>query len=294
MLPLLPRRARWALRTAFFFPLDVIEARRGERPPMVPPRRDDYTGTVRDFIESGDDDVRRLKRFAGLTPTAAVLDVGSGMGRLGRAMTAYLDPAGGTYDGVEIVPRAVRWCQQEITTRYPHVRFHLAEVRNGEYQPDAELSAAEYRFPFPDSHFDLVVLLSVFTHMLSDEVHNYVREIARVLKAGGRCYATFTLLDARALQAMDRDAAERKFRPYEGAAWVVDAKVPELATAYDQEFVEDLFHTAGLEPQVFHGSWAARGATPTPAEIRQDVVLAKRPGEDVANPTLAARYRESP
>jgi SAM-dependent methyltransferase len=279
VLPLLPRRARWALRTAFFFPLDVADARRGERPPMVPLRRDNFTGTVHDFIESGENDVRRMERFAGLTPTAAVLDLGSGMGRLGRAMTAYLDPAQGTYDGVEIVPRAVQWCQREITTRYPNVRFHLAEVRNGEYQPDAKLGADEYRFPFPDNHFDLVVLLSVFTHMLPAEVRNYVREITRVLKTGGRCYATFSLLDAHALQAMDRDAAERKFRPFEGAAWVVDAKVPELATAYDQEFVEDLLRTAGLEPQVFYGSWVAREAIPATAEIRQDVVLAtKRAG----------------
>ena len=50
----------------------------------------------------------------------------------------------------------------------------------------AETKASEYTFPYEDGEFDVVVLTSVFTHMLPDDVAHYLDEIARVLKPGGR------------------------------------------------------------------------------------------------------------
>ena len=59
-----------------------------------------------------------------------------------------------------------------------------ADVR----QMDAE------KLDFPDATFDFVCATSVFTHMLPAGVANYLREIRRVLRPGGRCLATFFVL----------------------------------------------------------------------------------------------------
>ena len=50
-------------------------------------------------------------------------------------------------------------------------------------------------FPCADNSFDLVFLTSVFTHMFAGDVENYLSEISRVLKPGGKCLITWFLLD---------------------------------------------------------------------------------------------------
>ena len=48
------------------------------------------------------------------------------------------------------------------TRKYPNYTFTLADIYNKEYNPAGRLKASEYRFPFDDETFDLVVLGSVF------------------------------------------------------------------------------------------------------------------------------------
>jgi len=68
------------------------------------------------------------------------------------------------------------------------------DVDNPEYNPDGRYKASEYVFEFEDENFDLVFLMSVFTHMLPDDFENYIKEIARMLKPGGRLlFTTFVM-----------------------------------------------------------------------------------------------------
>ena len=67
------------------------------------------------------------------------------------------------------------------------------------YNPTGHYLNSEYRLPFPDGDFGVVFLCSVFTHMLPDGVANYIREISRVLKRGGRCVSSFFLLNQRVI-----------------------------------------------------------------------------------------------
>ena len=85
----------------------------------------------------------------------------------------------GGYDGVEIHPEAVEWCQRAITPLHPTFRFHRADLVSPAYNPHGLVPASEYRFPFPDQSFDFIFLASVFTHMLPDAVEHYLREIGR-------------------------------------------------------------------------------------------------------------------
>jgi ubiquinone/menaquinone biosynthesis C-methylase UbiE len=53
------------------------------------------------------------------------------------------------------------------------------------------MQAAQYPFPFADSSFDFVYLVSVFTHMLPADMEHYLSEISRVLKPAAKCAVSF-------------------------------------------------------------------------------------------------------
>ena len=82
-------------------------------------------------------------------------------------------------------PKGIAWCQENITPKHPNFRFQVADIRNKEYNSGERFAASEYEFPYEDASFDFVLLTSVFTHLLPNEVENYLSEIQRVLAPGG-------------------------------------------------------------------------------------------------------------
>jgi SAM-dependent methyltransferase len=206
-----------------------------------------------------------------------VLDIGCGMGRLAVALTSYLN-AIGSYEGFDIVPRGIKWCNDNIASRYPSFHFTLADVYNKEYHPTGRLEPSEYRFPYADETFDLAVLASVFTHMLPGDTEHYIAEISRVLTKGGRCYASYSLINAESRRAMESGHSSLRFQRYAGPSWVVDVKVPELAVGYDEPYVRDLYERHGLSGQcsVYYGSWSGRPFTGEQSGFSQDIVVATK------------------
>lgn len=277
LLPSLPRPVRWFLRRLYFLPLDLLDHLPGRREAMVPPRGTNFSGSVDDFRSSGLLLVRRLVDLAGLTPESAVLDIGAGWGRLAVGLTSFLDGAG-RYEGVDIVPAAVDWSARNISSRYPRFRFTLADIYNKEYNPKGQINASEYRLPFADGSFDLVVLTSVFTHMLAAEVEHYADEIRRVLRVGGRTYITYNLVDDESLAAMNAGLSTLRLVHHSGPCWVVDPKVPELAVGYDSAYISTLYERHGLagEYTVAYGAWSGRLLPGLPPDHGQDIVVSAR------------------
>jgi SAM-dependent methyltransferase len=236
-----------------------------------------FVGSVDDFESSGELLVRRLADVAGLDPKSCVLDIGCGIGRLAVALTSQLSPEG-QYEGLDIVPSGIEWCTENITARYPNFRFTLADVFNGEYNPGGRIAPTAYRLPYPDATFDLAVLTSVFTHMLPAEKEHYVDEIARVLKPGGRCFATYLLLNSEARRLMDAGLSDTRFKHVIGPCAVVDAKVPELSVGYDEAYVLDVYEQRGLRTVggVYYGTWSGREPTAQGSGLSQDLVLSTR------------------
>jgi SAM-dependent methyltransferase len=277
VLPAIPRPVRWALRKAYLFPADLVEASTGRRGAMVPPPSKMFVGSVDDFESSGELLVRRLIEVAGLTPESCVLDIGCGIGRLAVALTSKLEGKG-RYEGLDIVPSGIEWCTENITSRYPNFRFMLADVANGEYNPSGRTSPTEYRLPYPDATFDLVVLTSVFTHMLTAEHEHYLDEIVRVLKPDGRCFATYLLLNQESRRLMEAGASDTRFKHVIGPCAVVDAKVPELSVGYDENYVREAYEQRGLstENALYYGTWAGREPYARGSGLSQDLVLGIR------------------
>jgi SAM-dependent methyltransferase len=191
----------------------------------------------------------------GLRAEHRVLDIGSGIGNLALALK---DDLAGGYDGLEIHPEAVAWCQRTISPRYPSFRFHRANVASSAYNPDGAEPASAYRFPFADRTFDFILLASVFTHMLPDEVVQYLREIRRVLKPEGTCVSSFFLLNDQTRKSVQEGRSFMRFDVVHpsGVYRLHDASVPAAAVAYEESFVERVHRESHLRiREIRRGQW---------------------------------------
>src|SRR5262249_52132103 len=136
------RRQRY-VRLAF---QDAADQLRGRADPELPSRR------ARDFVGGGD--FRAVgQEFAGyasdladLQPDDRVLEVGSAIGRIPLALTETMGPDG-SYQGLEIVRRGVRWCQTHISASHPNFQSHHANIENGPYNRRGQLAPEDYVFP---------------------------------------------------------------------------------------------------------------------------------------------------
>lgn len=240
-----------------------------------------------DFHKVGRRFVDRFKELCAVQPDERVLDVGCGVGRMAVPLVPYLGDAG-SYEGLDILPEAIEWCSREITTRHPNFRFKLADVRNEKYNPGGAVSAQDYSLPYPDDEFDVAFAASVFTHLFPEEVQGYLSEIARVLKPGGRCLASFFLLNDESLELISQGRSRVHFAEDRGAYWVTSRKLsgrrnPDkpgsdvaLRHAYREEVVIGFYQQAGLRIRkpIRYGAWSGRDRTTSPTP--QDLIAAER------------------
>jgi SAM-dependent methyltransferase len=248
--------------------LDAWESIRGRRDPLLPPRRQLFVGDG-DYRATGREFRRLFIDLGGLRAEDDVLDVGSGIGRIAVGLTDFLE---GRYEGFDVVRKGVEWSQREITPRYSNFRFQRADVFNKRYNRGGRWRASEYRFPYDDAAFDFVILTSVFTHLLPADAENYVREVGRVLRPGGTCFATFFLLDEQTLGLIGTGQATPTFHIEGDGYRTIRKGNPEAAVAHPLQDVRRWFAAAGLENTTIHpGSWSGRSDWTT----YQDVVIAR-------------------
>jgi SAM-dependent methyltransferase len=251
--PLITRKPRVYLS-------DTLDRVLGRRDAKTPPTRLMYDGPrdVAAYKENGREFLGYFIDLADLTPSESVLDVGSGMGRKALPLTEYLDEEG-SYHGLEIVKLGVKWCNRVIARDRPNWSFTWADVYNGLYNPEGATPPREYRFPFDDDVFDLVVLGSVFTHMLPADVERYLNEIARVTRPGGRTLISYFLVNDESRRLMDAGSSTITFRQNDGY-WAAGGDVAEAATAYHEDRVIAAHSAVGLDLHrpIQYGSWCGR------------------------------------
>ncbi len=97
----IPPRGRLVLRRLYYLPGDLF----AQRDAMIPPKGMIFIGSG-DFVEQGKLQRETVLRHTGIQPDAAVLDVGSGIGRLAVAMTDYLN-ADGRFEGFDLVKKGL-------------------------------------------------------------------------------------------------------------------------------------------------------------------------------------------
>ena len=256
---------------------DYLENRDKERlfgsfAPLVPRVEDMFDGprSLKLFKETGEEFLRIYQEICGLRPSEKMLDVGCGIGRKTIPLTHYLTSEA-TYQGMDINRTGIEWCQEKISAKFANFRFQQVDVYNKFYNPQGTVRPVDYKFPFESETFDFVTLVSVFTHMPPTDGVNYLSEVHRVLRRGGRCLITYFLLTEESLRALADGKSAFDFKHAIGNYRVVLREMPEFAIAYDESWLRENYPKVGLKiTRLDYGSWCGRGG----AISCQDLVLA--------------------
>jgi SAM-dependent methyltransferase len=111
----------------------------------------------------------------------AVLDFGCGSGRVLRNFGSL----SGRLYGADYNAILLEFCRTKL---------RLAEVRRNDLAPPTE---------WPDSKFDLVYLLSVFTHLTEPVQHLWLNEFKRIIRPGG--YLLFSVHGEKFLPSLSKE-----------------------------------------------------------------------------------------
>lgn len=110
-----------------------------------------------------------LLKNVGIDPNDVVLEIGCGIGRVGKCLA----PRCRRWIGADVSPRMLAFAAERLR-EFPNVEF-------------VELSGNDLR-PIADNSIDLVYCTVVFMHLESWDRYAYVKEAFRVLRPGGKLY----------------------------------------------------------------------------------------------------------
>lgn len=212
-----------------------------------------------DFREIGEAYVARFANQRWFGADDVFLDIGCGLGRMARPLTTILSEKG-QYFGFDINKASIEWCREKYMA-FSNFHFEWIDLKSIYYNPQGLNEAKDFRFPLAEAFADFINLSSVFTHMLPDDVRNYMMEIGRMLKPGKRCVITYFLVDPFSRQAFKEASEDGKWHRIEGG-YVQEVASPEKLVLLDEDFVRDLYPQTGLRiTDLNYGHWCnhARG-----------------------------------
>jgi SAM-dependent methyltransferase len=171
-------------------------------------------------------DIKRLLRGVdrSLSDFSTILDFGCGCGRL----TRYLVPsAAQNLVGVDIDPESIAWCNEHL------VRERVAFAVNREIPP----------LSFKDGSLDLVIGISVFSHLPEDLQFAWLAELARIIRPGGILIAS---VHGETLLSKETAPETREKFAREGFLYAKGFGTPGLP---------DFYQTAYHRPDYVHATW---------------------------------------
>jgi ubiquinone/menaquinone biosynthesis C-methylase UbiE len=118
---------------------------------------------------SAANDIQRIQRVLHATADDDVLEIGCGVGRLGRVFARICR----TWTGADVSPHMLRHAARRLA-EFPNVRF-------------VELSGYDLA-PIPSESLDAVYCTVVFMHLSEWDRYSYIEEARRVLRPRGRLY----------------------------------------------------------------------------------------------------------
>jgi SAM-dependent methyltransferase len=225
-----------------------------------------------DFWQVGNEIVGLTMATARLHPDDHILDVGCGLGRVALPLSRFLDERG-RYDGFDTSLEYIEWCQRALHLDPARFRFHHYAIQSSHYNEHGSIAAQSFVFPWPASSFSLAIAVSLFTHLSAAATRNYLAEIARTLRPGGRLFASFFVLDEQSARLAAGGATLPRFTARFEEGMIGDTANPDAAVAFDAEWLADALSSAGLAFDVFYpGRWRQFPAVP-----HQDIVIAHKP-----------------
>jgi ubiquinone/menaquinone biosynthesis C-methylase UbiE len=216
------------------------------------------------------------ERAIALREGLSVLEVGCG---IGRDAIPLIDRIGktGRYVGIDIVAEMIDWCKAAITSAHPNFTFHHFDVADKWYNPSGTVTVQQCALPAEDGSVDLIILQSVFTHMLEPDITHYLREFSRVLSPRGRVVASFFLVNQEILESQGPKSYITFSHNIAPGCYVHELEKPSHAVAFTEEALNRMLDASGLslaEPPLY-GIWSGRRQTPVAG---QDIALLKLRG----------------
>jgi SAM-dependent methyltransferase len=121
------------------------------------------------FHADAEDTLDILRDTVGIRADDIVLEIGCGVGRVGRVLSSFVKE----WVGCDVSANMLRLAGRRLLG-LPNIR--LVEISGYDLQP------------VPDASVDVVYTTVVFMHLEEWDRYNYVLEAKRVLKPGGRFY----------------------------------------------------------------------------------------------------------
>ena len=148
-----------------------------------------------------------------------ILDWGCGVGRLTRYL---ISETGAAVTGIDVDPGAMAWCREHL----PGGRFLAVGLH-----PPTVLA---------DSSFDLVVAVSVLTHLSEDQQHAWLSEMRRITRPGGLLF-----LSVRGpTQCAYMDLPGAIYRRIDAEGFIDMARDPTLDDVIDdKDYYRSVFHS---------------------------------------------------
>jgi SAM-dependent methyltransferase len=148
-----------------------------------------------------------------------IIDWGCGCGRVFRYLPRE---AQARLVGVDIDGDNIEWCRRS----FPEAEFHAV--------------ALSPPMPLPSSAFDLVLGVSVFTHLREEAQHSWLKELSRICRSGGLLLVTIHGPAAGARASL----SEQQYRLWAGSGFIATGLNVDLSGAIaDDAYYVDSLHT---------------------------------------------------
>lgn len=243
-----------------------------DRPPDPPSDLASGVG-LGDFWKTGSEQVELIADLGSLAASDRVLEIGCGLGRIAWPLSARLGRRG-RYAGLDTAWPYVDWCNRNLGLNPSRFWFHHLDVMNTTYNQAGSIKGEDARFPYANGSFDLVLAISLFTHLRPGTTARYLTEVARVLRPGGRLFASFFVIDAEAEERIATGRTGFVFTTRFAEGLFADASNPDLGVGYLEEWLFGRYDFAGLGIDAVHrGGWC--GGDP---RFFQDIIIARSAG----------------
>jgi len=219
-------------------------------------------GPADEFERVPQEFIAYFKLLCGLQMNWTILDIGCGPGRFASHLIGQPNFFQGEYRGFDVSKRAIEWAKANIAARYENFDFSYVDLQNSLYNPHGKIKAEDFLFPYEDEKFDFVFAVSVFTHLLPADTDNYLKQINRVLKRGGKALLTFVLLNGYP-ETLSKVAQERFGCLNAPTNWshhdiysVLFPNRQEALVAYQDAAIKEMIQKNNLNVEKqFYGAW---------------------------------------
>jgi len=139
-----------------------------------------------------------IKCFAPDKPSLKIVDFGCGHGKLAPVSIFFTHPDG-EYLGIDIQESYIDFCRRKYS-HLPGVKFHLSRDFNALYSiPKSNVISSNQSYgadwPLAPESIDVLIAISVFTHLQETDAFGYIDKIHSILKPGALAIITCHIVE---------------------------------------------------------------------------------------------------